>query len=143
MSKQFSIAQIFLWLYVIVLGISIGGGLYEQLVLMPLWSLAPPDSVIAYYQHNVANPQFVPNQGGRFWIFFTPALGLLASVSHFRIEDAPHTSQMADGFDNYCAYRYCFYIRLVHPEYNHADGRRRYKTERRANNQFNELVGTT
>ncbi len=66
MSKQFSIAQIFLWLYVVVLGIQIGGGLYEQLVVMPLWSLSPPDSVVAYHQHNVANPQFAPDQGGRF-----------------------------------------------------------------------------
>ena len=78
MSKQFSIAQIFLWLYVVVLGIQIGGGLYEQLVLMPLWSLAPPDSVVAYYQHNVANPQFAPDQGGRFWIYFFPLGALLA-----------------------------------------------------------------
>ena len=67
-----------MWLFVIALGITIGGGLYETLVLMPLWSLAPPDSVIAFYQHNIANPQFVTNQGGRFWIFFTPFLGLTA-----------------------------------------------------------------
>ena len=78
MAKKISIAQIFLWLYVVVLGITIGGGLYEQLVVMPLWSLSPPDSVIAYHQHNVANPQFAPDQGGRFWIFFSPGLGLLA-----------------------------------------------------------------
>jgi hypothetical protein len=78
MSKQFSIAQIFLWLYVVVLGIQIGGGLYEQLVVMPLWSLSPPDSVVAYHQHNVANPQFAPDQGGRFWIFFFPLGALLA-----------------------------------------------------------------
>ncbi len=80
MSKQFSIAQIFLWLYIIVLGITIGGGLYEQLVVMPLWSLSPPDSVVSYYQHNVANPQFAPDQGGRFWIFFFP-LGALLTIA--------------------------------------------------------------
>jgi len=78
MSKQFSIAQIFLWLFVIALGITIGGGLYETLVLMPLWDTAPPDSVTAYYQHNIANPQIAPNQGGRFWAFITPLTGLLA-----------------------------------------------------------------
>ena len=78
MSKQFSIAQIFLWLFVILLGVTIGGGLYEQLVVMPLWSLAPPDSVIAYHQHNVANPQFTLNQGGRFWLFIMPLTSLLA-----------------------------------------------------------------
>jgi hypothetical protein len=78
MSKQFTIAQIFLWLFVIALGITIGGGLYETLVVMPLWSATPPDSVIAYYQHNVANPHFALNQGGRFWAFIMPLTGLLA-----------------------------------------------------------------
>ncbi len=78
MARRLSIAQILLWLFVIVLGIVLGGGLYEQLVAMPLWSLAPPDSVIAYHQHNVAYPQFAMNPGGRFWMFFMPLTGLLA-----------------------------------------------------------------
>ncbi len=34
MTRQFSIAQILLWLLVIVSGIAIGGGLYYQLVVM-------------------------------------------------------------------------------------------------------------
>lgn len=51
MSKEFSIAQIFLWLFVIALGIELGAGLYETLIVMPLWAGAPPDSVTAYYQH--------------------------------------------------------------------------------------------
>ena len=78
MARQFSIAQIFLWLFVIVLGLEIGAGLYEALVVMPLWSQAPPDSVIAYFQHNVSNPQFALNPGGRFWMIFTPLAGLIA-----------------------------------------------------------------
>jgi hypothetical protein len=78
MSKQFSIAQICLWLFVIALGIELGGGLYETLVVMPLWIGSPPDSVTAYYQHNAANPQFALNAGGRFWMFFTPLAGLTA-----------------------------------------------------------------
>jgi hypothetical protein len=78
MPRQFSIAQIILWLLVVVTGVAVGGGLYEQLVVMPLWTSAPPDSVIEYYRHNVANPQFTLNQGGRFWIFVMPLLGLLS-----------------------------------------------------------------
>jgi hypothetical protein len=78
MKRNCSIAQIFLWLFVISLGIEIGAGLYETLVVMPVWSAAPPDSVTAYYQHNAANPQFALNAGGRFWIFATPLVGLLA-----------------------------------------------------------------
>ncbi len=78
MRRQFSFAQLFLWLLVIALGIEIGAGLYETLVVLPLWTSAPPESVTAYYQHNVANPQFTLNAGGRFWMFNTPLVGLLA-----------------------------------------------------------------
>ncbi|CAN5558368.1 hypothetical protein BH10ACI1_BH10ACI1_03150 [soil metagenome] len=78
MRGQFLIAQTLLWLFVITLGITLGGGLYETLVTMPLWSASPPDSVIDYYHHNIANPSFALNQGGRFWVYFTPLLGLLA-----------------------------------------------------------------
>ncbi len=78
MPQEFSVAQVLLWLFVVLLGIEIGGGLYEALVVMPLWAAAPPDSVLAYYHHNVANPQFVLNQGGRFWMYCTPSVGLLA-----------------------------------------------------------------
>jgi hypothetical protein len=66
MTRQFSISQIFLWLFVIALGIEIGAGLYETLVVLPLWTSAPPASVTAYHQHNAANPQFTLNAGGRF-----------------------------------------------------------------------------
>jgi hypothetical protein len=78
MMKQCSIAQIFLSLFVISLGIEIGAGLYETLVVLPLWTGAPPDSVTAYYKHNAANPQFALNAGGRFWMVATPLVGLLA-----------------------------------------------------------------
>ena len=71
-------AQIFLWLFVVALGIEIGAGLYETFVVLPLWTSAPPDSVTAFHQHNVANPQFTLNPGGRFWMFATPLVGLLA-----------------------------------------------------------------
>ena len=78
MPNQFSIPQIILWLFVIMMGIEIGAGLYETLVVMPVWSTSPPDSVLAYFHHNVANPQFILNAGGRFWLIFTPLTGLLA-----------------------------------------------------------------
>ena len=78
MARLFSVARVFLWLFVIALGIELGAGLYETLVVMPLWQTAPPDSVIGYYQHNVANPQFTLNAGGRFWMVATPLVGLTA-----------------------------------------------------------------
>ncbi|MEO6390836.1 MAG: DUF1772 domain-containing protein [Pyrinomonadaceae bacterium] len=81
MSQKHLSADVVLLLFVIVLGVTIGGGLYETLVVMPLWSAAPPDSVIAFHLHNVANPQFVLDPGGRFWMFTTPLLGLLSLIS--------------------------------------------------------------
>lgn len=73
-----SIARGVLAVFVVLLGIAIGGGLYEQLVVMPLWSSAPPESVLSYYQHSVLNPRFALNQGGRFWALVMPLLTLSA-----------------------------------------------------------------
>ena len=81
--RKFSIAQMSLFLFVIALGIEIGAGLYETLVVLPIWTGAPPDSVTAYHQHNVANPQFALNAGGRFWMVATPLVGLLALATLF------------------------------------------------------------
>ena len=81
------ISKTLLFIFVVVLGIEIGAGLYETLVVLPLWALSPPDSVIEYYKHNAAEPQFALNAGGRFWMFFTPLTGLtalLALLSGFR-----------------------------------------------------------
>lgn len=72
------IEKIFLWLFVVVLGIEMGAGLYETLVVLPLWTHSIPDSVIAFYRHNAANPQLAMTPGPRFWMFFTPLLGLLS-----------------------------------------------------------------
>ena len=72
------IGKTLLFLFVMALGLELGAGMYETLVVMPVWSLGPPESVTAYYQHNAAAPQFALNAGGRFWIFFTPLVGLLS-----------------------------------------------------------------
>lgn len=73
-----TLSQLLLLVFVMTLGIAIGGGVYEALVLVPIWAGAPPDSVLAYHQHALNNPAFVTNQGGRFWIFVTPLLGVLS-----------------------------------------------------------------
>jgi hypothetical protein len=78
MTRKISIAQISLWLFVIMLGIETGAGLYETFVIVPLWAGSPPDSVLAFVRHNASNPQMAIDAGGRFWIFATPTLGLLS-----------------------------------------------------------------
>jgi len=78
MTERSSIAQLLLRIFVVALGVEIGAGLYETLVVLPLWSAAPPESVTAYHRHLVANPQFALNAGGRFWMFATPFVGVTA-----------------------------------------------------------------
>jgi hypothetical protein len=75
--RRTQIAQILLWLFVILLGIVIGGALYEMRVTVPLWANSPPESVWYWEMVRNANPQYVPNSGLRFWIFVTPTHTLL------------------------------------------------------------------
>lgn len=72
------ISKLILWLFVITLGVEIGAGLYETILVVPLWASGAPESVVGYYQQNVANPQFALNAGPRLWMFLTPSVGLLA-----------------------------------------------------------------
>ena len=67
-----------LWVLVVALGIQTGAGLIETLVLVPLWSSAPPESVIAFN----AQPMR-PDSGRRFWIFSTPVVGLVSLANVF------------------------------------------------------------
>jgi Domain of unknown function (DUF1772) len=76
--SKLSFSHLSLLLLVVAVGILLGGGLYETLVVMPIWTANIPDSVIAYYRHNAANPALAMNPGGRFWLFITPMVGLLA-----------------------------------------------------------------
>lgn len=81
MAAKFSISQLTLFIFVIVLGIELGAGLYEALVVLPIWISAPPDSVLAYHAHNLANPEFVLNSGRRFWMMSTPLTGLTGIIA--------------------------------------------------------------
>lgn len=73
-----SAERIFLWLYVVIFGVQLGAGLYETLVIVPLWSASPPQSVWGWNALREANPQLAIDSGRRFWIFITPAVGLLS-----------------------------------------------------------------
>jgi hypothetical protein len=66
------VSYLLLCLLVVVLGIEIGAGLYEARVLVPLWSSAPPESLIHYNLQTLR-----PMPGQRFWIVSTPLVGLL------------------------------------------------------------------
>jgi hypothetical protein len=78
MRRREEIEHILLWLFVILGGIVMGAGLYEMRVIVPLWSNSPPESAWYWEAQRIANPQYAPNSGLRFWIFVTPTHLLLA-----------------------------------------------------------------
>ncbi len=77
MPEKFSFARLFIWIFVIVLGIELGAGLYETLVVLPTWTPNP----LASYRHSVELPQYAITAGPRFWMFQTPFLGLVALIT--------------------------------------------------------------
>jgi hypothetical protein len=75
--ENFSFACLFIWIFVIVLGIEIGAGLYETLVVLPTWTPDP----LASYRHSIEFPQYAITAGPRFWMFQTPFLGLVSLIT--------------------------------------------------------------
>ena len=80
MTRQIRACRAILWLFVLVYGIEIGAGLFEMRVLVPRWAASPPDSVWRLHELNQSYPEFATDAGGRFWMFSTPLLGLLALI---------------------------------------------------------------
>src|ERR1041385_8285259 len=76
-----SAEQIFLWLYLLLFSVQLGAGLYETLVIVPVWSASPPESVWGWNALREANPQLAIDSGRRFWIYVTPAVGLLSGAA--------------------------------------------------------------
>ncbi|WP_008308736.1 hypothetical protein [Leptolyngbya sp. PCC 6406] len=61
------IAQLLLWLWVINLGIALGAGLYESVIVFPQWLVMGPDGG---YQWLAAAARDA-NTGLRFWVYVT------------------------------------------------------------------------
>jgi hypothetical protein len=66
-------------LLLIMMGLEIGAGLFDALVIVPLWSHDPQAAHVFW----MANPQFAPQPGPHWWMFSTPATGLLALCTLF------------------------------------------------------------
>lgn len=62
-----SIAQLLLWLWVINLGIALGAGLYETIIVFPQWLVTGPGG--DYQWH--AEAARAANTGLRFWVYVT------------------------------------------------------------------------
>jgi anti-sigma-K factor RskA len=67
-------ARISLWLFVIVLGLDIGAGLYESRIVVPLWANGVPATLAA------GNPfaRVAIDAGVRFWAYMTTTVAILA-----------------------------------------------------------------
>lgn len=61
------IAQLLLWLWVINLGIALGAGLYESVIVFPQWLVMGPDGGYQW----LAEAAREANTGLRFWIYVT------------------------------------------------------------------------
>lgn len=81
MTTHHRIEQTLLWIFVILSAFVIGGGLYEMRVIVPLWANSPPDSAWYWEAQRLANPQYAPNSGLRFWIYLTPLHFLVATAT--------------------------------------------------------------
>lgn len=57
MRKRPATIRVILWLYLLSLTILIGGGIFEHVVLTPLWAGSPPESVTAW-QYGVVQAKF-------------------------------------------------------------------------------------
>jgi len=74
-------AQILLYITILLVGISVGGNVYELLVLDPLWSASPPESVRTFFQGTPfakAMQKFWLSKLAKYSLFFliaTVALG--------------------------------------------------------------------
>jgi len=69
MTKRPATIQVVPWLYLLSLTILIGGGIFEHVVLTPLWAGSPPESVTEW-RHGVVQ--------GKFFSVASPLYGLFS-----------------------------------------------------------------
>jgi len=50
MTMRSRITQVLLWLSILSMSIWVGGTIYQMVVIVPLWSGSPPESVVAFFQ---------------------------------------------------------------------------------------------
>jgi hypothetical protein len=81
------IGPLLLSLFVVMVGIQLGGGLYEKQVVVPQWSSVPPDEVGDALQRSGQE-----SSAYRFWAFVSPPVALLALanlVAAWRAKGSP------------------------------------------------------
>ncbi len=75
------LAQVILYITILLIGISVGGNVYEILVLDPLWSSSPPESVRKFFEGTgfaKAMQKFWLSKLAKYSLFFLIAAVVLA-----------------------------------------------------------------
>jgi hypothetical protein len=67
---------VWLWLFVIFVGVQFGAGLYEKQAIVPLWADVPPDRVL-----DQMRTSGMWAAGRAFWPFVSPVVAVLAVVN--------------------------------------------------------------
>jgi hypothetical protein len=79
------ITQVLIWLAVLGLSVWVGGTLYQMLVIVPMWSASPPESVRAFFQGTRYNETIWNFFGPPFMVArLAPLLGALLVGWHLR-----------------------------------------------------------
>jgi uncharacterized membrane protein len=68
MTKRLNITKIAVWLFVLSATILIGGGIFEHVVLTPLWAGSPPESVTEW-QYGVVQAKFFAVASPLYYLF--------------------------------------------------------------------------
>ena len=71
--------EILLWVYVVMLGVLMGGALFERTVLVHVWSSNPPDSVRSWNP----NPKYALDPPRRFFMYVTLPMMILTPWNAF------------------------------------------------------------
>jgi Domain of unknown function (DUF1772) len=72
-------SEILLWVYVVMVGVLMGGGLFERAVLVHVWSSDPPDSVRSWNP----NPKYALDPPRRFFMYVTLPVMILTPWNAF------------------------------------------------------------
>jgi hypothetical protein len=59
MTKRSAVTQVVLWLFVLSASILTGGGIFEHVVLTPLWAGSPPESVTQWQYGGIQRKFFI------------------------------------------------------------------------------------
>ena len=68
MVKRLNVTRIVLWLFVLSVTILIGGGIFEHVVVTPLWAGSPPESVTEW-QYGVVQAKFFAVASPLYYLF--------------------------------------------------------------------------